>query len=44
MNQQIVNKMLDESNYEYPGISQEINNKRLELVAIRLRQEMPQLF
>ena len=35
--------MLDESNYEYLEF-QEINNKRLELVAIRLREEMPQLF
>ncbi len=35
--------MLDESQYEYLEF-QEINNKRLELVAIRLREEMPQLF
>ncbi len=35
--------MLDESDYEYLEF-QEINNKRLELVAIKLREEMPQLF
>ena len=39
----MVNKMLDRSNHEYLRISK-INNKRLELVAIRLRQEIPQLF
>ncbi len=35
--------MLNESDYEYLDF-QEINNKRLELMAVRLREEMPQLF
>ncbi len=35
--------MLNESYYEYLEF-QEINHKRLELVAIRLREEMPQIF
>lgn len=35
--------MLNESDYEYLEF-QEINKKRLELMAIRLKEEMPQLF
>jgi hypothetical protein len=35
--------MIDESKYQYLEF-QDINNKRLMLIAIRLREEMPQLF